>query len=413
MESIANLFLVGLSHRTAPVAVRERHSVAPAQLSEVLARLAALRDVEEVALVSTCNRTELLLVARAGADPTAAASSMVFSELAGEHRYVYRGLFALIHLFRMASGLDSLVVGESEILAQTRNAFEAARAAGTTGKLLQPLFEAVLRAGKRVRSDTDLGAGTLSIARVAADVAHQALGELDLCRTIVIGAGETATLFARHLSSRGAIRIDFVNRTLERARDVAAEFGGGAFPLDELAPVLRGADLVVACVDAAEALVRPEHFVRRALAGRDRPTVVIDLSVPRAVAREVRALHGVLAFDLDDLQPVVQQNLAARTEAIERSDEILVGEVHKFLALRTYAAFSPAIAALRERFGVLRDQVLDEVAGARAEPREVRLAHELTRKLLDVALDQLKESARHARSEEYLDAEYQRFLESL
>jgi glutamyl-tRNA reductase len=413
MESVARLFLVGLSHRTAPLAIRERHAVDRSSVPLVLARIAALDVVEEVALVSTCNRTEIVLVARAGVDPVPAAIAIALPGLAGDHLYVHRGLFALIHLFRLASGLDSLVVGESEILAQTREAFDIARRAGTIGKLLQPLFEHALSAGKRVRSETELGLGTLSVARVAAGVARQALGDLADRRTLVIGAGETGLLVARHLASEGSRRIDFANRTLERARVAASEMHGEAFALEALPDALQGADLVVVCVDGGGALVRPEHFDRRALTKRDRPTVVIDLSVPRAVAREVRDLYGVLAFDIDDLEPVVRKNLAARTEAIERCDEILVGEVHKFLALRTYAAFSPAIAALHERFGELRDEVLDAVAGSRAEPREVQLAHELTRKLLDAALEKMKESARRARSEEYLDAEYQRFLESL
>ncbi len=413
METVANLFLVGLSHRTAPVAVRERYALDRSRMPEVLARLATLTGVEEVAVVSTCNRTEVVLVARAAVDPIPAAVAIALPGLAVEHTYVHRGLFALIHLFRLASGLDSLVVGESEILAQTKDAFEIARRAGTVGKLLQPLFEQALSAGKRVRSETDLGLGTLSVARVAVGVARQALGALGDRRTLVLGAGETGLLVARHLTSEGARRIDFANRTLEHAQAAATELRGLAFPLTDLEMALRGADLVFACVDGGEALLRAEHFDRRAIAKRDRPTVVIDLSVPRAVSAEVRALTGVLAFDLDDLGPVVQRNLAARAVAIERCDEILVGEVHKFLALRTYAAFSPAIAALHERFGELRDHVLDKIAGARAEPREVQLVHELTRKLLDAALDQMKESARRARSEEYLDAEYQRFLESL
>jgi len=413
MDLLSALTLIGFSHRTAPVALREKHAVRAEELPALLAELGSIEDIAEVCVFSTCNRTEVLAVAVEGERAVQAVRQRVFAALPDEHLYVFAGTHAVIHLFRVAAGLDSLVLGETEVLGQVKRSFEEARRAGTVGEHLQPLLTHALRVGKRVRSETDLGQGTLSVARVGVDVARHVFGELAGRRALVVGAGDTGVLVARHLREAGVTAIDFANRTLERAREAAAEFGGRAFALDDLARALRETDLVLAALEGAQRAIEPAHFDVRALSRRDGPLVVIDLSVPRAVADEVSQLHGVLKFDVDDLEPVVARNQKTRSDAGETSGEILVSEVHKFLALRTYASFSPAITALRQRFEEVREEVVDRVAGERADPREVQLAHELTRTLLDVALEQMKEGARRTRSEEALESEYKRFLKNL
>jgi len=408
---LADLTLVGLSHRSAPVEVRERCAVPPEGQAHLLAELRSGGEVREAALLSTCNRTEVLVVGAGHQDPAPHVRQRVFAGVSDEHVFVHRGVHAVMHLFRVASGLESQVLGESEILAQTKRAFETARAAGTVGPLLESLLRQALAVGKRVRSETELGQGTLSIARVAVDVAHHAFGNLGDNRALVVGAGETGLLVARHLRSSGIASLDFANRTVARAEEAAAELGGSGFGLEDLGRRAPEYDLVVVCVDGDGGLLRPSELDRRRLRRRDQPMLVIDISVPRAVDPELAGLEQVLLYDIDDLQPVVERNRAGRGEASAVSSAIVVAEVHKFLALRTYAAFRPAIADLQERFHAARDAVLAEVAGERASERELELARALERRLLDLALGSLKEGARRTRSEEEIDREYRRFLE--
>jgi glutamyl-tRNA reductase len=413
MDSKVSLALIGLSHRTAPLGTRERYVVSQADLPEVLRALKQVEGIEEVCVISTCNRTEALVIGRKGVDLQANVRAQLFRNLPDEQVYAYDDIHALIHLFRVAAGLDSVVIGESEILGQMKRGTEAALACGTLGSVLKPLMQQALHVGKRVRSETEVGQGTLSVARVGVEMAERVFGRFGSVRALIAGAGETGVLVARHLKEKGVADLVFANRTLERAAQAAAEFGGRAFPLAELPALTGKTDLLVACIEAETHTIDSSCFDARLLSRRDRPLLVIDLSVPRAVAPEVAQLGNLILYDLDVLQEVVQKNLAGRTEASDSSAGILVGELHKFLALRTYAAFSPAIAAMRERFERSRDEVLDHVSGSKSSPETVRLAHELTRKLLDVALDSMKQGARQTRSEESLTDEYRRFLENL
>ena len=407
------LTLVGISHRTAPLEVRERYVVSGADLAGCLAAVASIPGVEEAYVLSTCNRTEALVVGDPGADPAQALRAHLFRNLAEEQVYVWTGVHALIHVFRVASGLDSMVVGESEVLGQMKRGVDAAQEAKTLGPLLRSLLPQALHVGKRVRAETGLGKGTLSVARVAVDVASQVFGRFEHCRALVVGAGETGILVARHLADRGLRALSFANRTVDRAREAAAEIGGRAFGLDELRTLLSESDVVVTCIEGAGSEVAADLFDRRALRRRDRPVLAIDLSVPRAIERAVAKLPNVLLYDLDDLQKVVARNREGRGQALEESSGILVAELHKFLALRAYASFTPAITAMRERFEKVRDEVLDSVAGARSDKRDLQIAHEMCRKLLDVALDQMKEGARATSSEDAVQREYRRFLAGL
>jgi glutamyl-tRNA reductase len=404
------LTLVGLSHRTAPLEVRERYVVSPSDLPACLSAILAIQGVKEAFVLSTCNRTETLVVGEPGLDLALPIRAHLFRNVPEEQIYAWKGVQALIHIFRVASGLDSLVVGESEVLGQMRRGFEAAQTAKALGPILRPLLQQTLHVGKRVRTETDVGQGTLSVARIAVDVAAQVFGRFDGCQALIVGAGETGILVARNLVDRGLKAPLFANRTLERAREAAAELGGSAFGLEELASLAAKADIVVSCIDGGTTQIGPDSFDARALRRRDRPLLAIDLSVPRTIDSALSSLHNVLLYDLDDLQRVVQENQKGRVSAMESSSEILVAELHKFLALRAYASFSPAIAAMRERFERVRDEVLDTVAGASSDKKDLQLAHELSRRLLDVALDHMKEGARATSSEAALDREYRRFL---
>jgi glutamyl-tRNA reductase len=407
------LTLVGISHRTAPLEVRERYVVSQADLPACLAAIANVGGVREAFVLSTCNRTEALVVGEPGIDVATGVRAQLFRNLPADQVYVWSGLESLIHVFRVAAGLDSVVVGESEVLAQMKRGLDAARDAQVLGSTLKALLQSALHVGKRVRSETEVGQGTLSVARVAVDVAAHAFGRFDTCRALIVGAGETGILVARHLVDRGLKQPTFANRTLARAQEAAAEFGGSAIGLDSLRSIAANADFLVTCVEGGGPQLDLAAFDARALRQRDRPLLAIDLSVPRAIDPALAKLPNVLLYDLDDLQRVVHANRRGRQEALEGTADILVSELHKFLALRAYASFSPAIAAMRDRFERVREEVLDAVAGARSDKKDIEIAHELARRLLDVALDHMKEGARATSSEAALDREYRRFLERL
>lgn len=413
MDPKLSLTLVGLSHRTTSVDVRERYVVKQEDVAACVRTLLGAPGVREAFVLSTCNRTEVLVVGEAGRELASAVRSQVFRNAEDAGLYTYADIRALIHFFRVAAGLDSLVVGESEILGQIKRGMELAQAERALGPTLQALLQQALHVGKRVRSETQVGQGTLSVARVGVEVARRAFGHFEKCSALIVGAGETGQLVARHLRDQHIEKLAFANRTLERAEVAARELGGRAFPLAELGAAIAHSDLVVSCVEAGEFTIEPGVFDRRALKRRDRPLLVIDLSIPRSVDPSIAKLPNVLRYDLDDLAKVVHGNQRERDLAVEGTAEILVAELHKFLSLRAYAAFGPTIAAMRERFEKVREDVLDQVAGARSDPRDLQLAHELTKRLLDSALFHLKEGARSVRSEETLDREYQRFLDEL
>ncbi|MFT4539872.1 MAG: glutamyl-tRNA reductase [Planctomycetota bacterium] len=406
-----DICLVGISHRTSTVEERERFAVRPEDCVQCLRDLEQTPEVREVVILSTCNRTEVLISADPGFDALSTIRTRVFRNAEDESLYVYRDIQAVIHLFRLGAGLDSQVLGESEILRQLKMALEFANEAGTSKKIIGALYTQALRVGKRVRTETDLGKGTLSIARVGIHVAQHVFGKLDRIACLVVGAGETGALVAKHLQSEGVTQLTIANRTQTRAEELARELNCRGTGLDQLKEELVRADLVVACVDGERPLIDETLMNARELSLRDRPLLAIDLSIPRAISESVAIMPGLLSYDLDALNPIVAKNQEGRDAAIELSTEILVSEVHKFLALRTFASFSPAITTLRERFDEIRESVLDSVTEASATGREMKLAHSLTKRLLGVALEQMKEGARRTRSEQALDREYRRFLE--
>ena len=413
MHPELKLVLVGLSHRTAPVAVRERYVVSQEDQDACVRGLAQAPEILDATVVSTCNRTEVLVTGRKDCDLAAVVCQRIFRNLPEEHMYSYEDVHAVIHLFRVSGGLDSLVLGESEVLGQVRRAHEIAQQAGTANTLLDPLLSQAVAVGKRLRRETDIGRGSLSVARLAVDIAARVVGSFRDRHALIVGAGETGVLVARHLKALDLGRMTFANRTLERAEEAASEFGAQTCGLDDVPDRALEADLVFTCIEGGDFELSQSSFPKRGLARRDRPLFVADLSVPRAVNADLRRFDQVLLYDLDDLSKVIEQNRRRRTDAADGSASILVAELHKFLSLRTYASFTPAIAELRARFEATRDQTLDEIAGATTSPESIELTHQLTKRLLDVALSQMKESARSTRSEALLESEYQRFLENL
>ncbi len=311
--------LVGLSHKTAPVGVRECVAVSGERRSLLLAEL---RDeADEAVLVSTCNRSELYL-ARPRRDPVA-----IYADRLGRfqaHLYRKRGAAALAHLFRVAAGLDSQVVGEAQILGQVREALMAARRARATGPLLEQAFQRALWVGKRARSETAIGIGAVSVAYAAVDLARSVFGDLAGRTALVLGAGEMAELVLTHLRELGVSRIHVLNRTRARAERLAARFGGEACGMEDLPRALAQADIVIASAAAPHPVVRAER-VRRVLARRRRPLFLIDIGLPRNVEPGVGRLAGAYLYDLDALETVVARNLESRRAELPRVERI-VGE---------------------------------------------------------------------------------------
>lgn len=411
MHSIDDLVLVGMSQRTAPVAVRERYAVSEEDARALLQQLSQGGLVEEGVVLSTCNRTEILASTTDGTQGAATLRGALFRNAEERHVYGFRGVEAIMHLFRVASGLDSLVLGETEILGQLKRSLEA----GLTGKKLTPLYEQAITVGKRVRRETSIGEGSLSVARVGLEVASRAVGRFEERRAVVVGAGETGLLVARNLTAAGIGHLRLMNRTPERSAEAALELGDrvDATGLERLPEEFEAADLAVVCVDGSEPLVSAADLNQKALAKRDQPLVVLDLSVPRSVAPDVAGLDGVIVYDLDALLPVIEEHRAGRQAAAEEVTPILIGEVHKFLSLRTFAAFTPAIEELKSGFAEERELLLDRVTKGQATARELELAHAMERQLLHLALSQLKESARQTQSTAALERAYLRFVDGL
>lgn len=415
MEPARDLVLVGLSQRTAPVAVRERYAVSADDAGPLLRQLTASDAIGEAAILSTCNRTEAIAIETDGADAIATLEGALFRNIEEGHLYRFRGVRAVMHLFRVASGLDSLVLGESEILGQAKRAAETAESAKALGPSLRSLFDSAVRAGKRARQETSIGEGSLSVARVGLDVAARALGRFEGRSATVFGAGETGRLVCRHLIASGVSHVSLVNRTAGRAAEAADELGDLVHPapMCELGARLATADIGVVCVDGAADLVGLDSIDRKALGMRDQPLILLDLSVPRAIDPAVGALDGVLLYDLDALLPIVDGHRSERRTAGAEVGAILVSEVHKFLSLRTFATFSPAIEELRTKFAEERERLIDKVTAGEATARELELAHAMEKTLLGLALGSMKESARYAQSESALDRAYREFLTEL
>jgi glutamyl-tRNA reductase len=334
------LIVLGLSHRTAPVAQREKAALAEPAARSVLAVLRRDPAVSEAAVLSTCNRTELFAVAGDAVRGEAALgralvdhSRITADELAAA-RYVRREQFAAQHLFRVAASLDSMVIGESEIQGQVRAARELAREESTLGPLLHRTFTQALRTGRRVRSQTHVAAGAVSVSSVAVDLARTALGDLRDRRALLLGAGRAAEATARALRGPGLAVVVVANRTAATASRLAARFGGRAAGLGTLAHDLVGVDVVISSTDAARTIL-DAHSLARALDGRRRrPLVLIDIAVPRDVDPRVAELPGVRLHNIDDLKRVAEANLNGRRQEAARAELIIAAEVRRLAAWR-------------------------------------------------------------------------------
>ncbi len=382
------LALVGLSHHSAPVEIREKVAL-DAESASALARMFAESGAEAVCL-STCNRTEIYLAG----DPEVAAVSL--AEIAGRDLddvlYRLSGEAAALHLFRVAAGLDSLVPGEGEILGQVRAAYEA----GTTGPLLDRVFRQALHVGKRVRTETSIGESPASVSSAAAALAQQVFGELGGRHVLLIGAGKIGELAAQALSSRGAEIALVANRTLDRAEEVAHRFGGKPLGLDRIAAELVRADVVVASTSAPGFVVTREEVERALPARRGRPLFLIDIAVPRDLDPAINELDGCYLYDIDDLEAVVAETLAGRRREAGRAEALVAEEVASFRAWQASLDVVPAIQSLRAHAEGIRAAELAKLEGRLSDDERQTVESvtaQLVNKLLHLPTVRLKQAA--------------------
>jgi glutamyl-tRNA reductase len=366
---MSELLAVGASYKTAPVEVRERLALPEARAHEFMRDLRGAAEIHEAVAISTCNRTELYLVV---GDPVDAESTVVAmlarqagigpTGLAGAI-YLHRNCDAARHLYRVVSGLESMILGEAEIQGQVKRAYEAALAGETTGPLTNRLFTAALATGKRVRTETAIGERQLSLPAVGVALAKEKLGALEGRRTVVIGTGETSELAARALADGGAQPVFVANRRRDRALALARRYRGTSVKLDELPEALVGADMVVSATASPHLLLEVREMADVMEAREARPLLLLDLAVPRDIDAACARLDGVSLYDIDDLQAVANRNRKARQTHARRAEGIIEQEIQHFAVWLGSLEVLPTLAALRTRATEIADQVVLENAG--------------------------------------------------
>jgi glutamyl-tRNA reductase len=365
---MSEVLALGISHKTAPVALRERLALTDAQASRLVREMVARDEVQEAVAISTCNRTEIYLVVSDAVQAEAELLGRLArqgairpTELAGIV-YSPRNCDAARQLFRVTSGLESMIVGEAEVQGQVKRAYERALADGTTGPLSNRLFRAALQTGKRVRTETALGAGRASVSTVAVELARDIMGDLAQRNVVIIGAGETSELTARALADQGVSTIFVANRHAQRAISLAERFGGRVASLQELPERLTEADIVVSSTSSPHTLIEADDLEVVMPARDHRPLLFIDIAVPRDVEHACNDLEGVTVYDIDDLQRVVARNLEVREGEQAAAEAIVEQEIQGFARWMAELDVTPTIAALRAHGQAIVEQVLAENA---------------------------------------------------
>jgi glutamyl-tRNA reductase len=353
---VAQLVIIGTHQRICPVAVRERLAFGPANIQPALQALRAYAD--EGFIISTCNRVEIGGLVSDGDGEQALMrfltdSHHLSAEELAPHLYIHTGAEAVKHLFRLASGLDSMVLGEDQIQVQIKASLAEARAAGMAGQLISRLLESALAVGKLVRTQTGIARSHLSVVSVALDIARDALGDLAERRVLIVGAGRMAELALKHLRGATSDALGIANRTYERAQELASAYGATAYPFEQLEEAIAAADVVVSCTAAPELVISAE-MLARARAGRETPQVLLDLAVPRDIDPEVAQLPGVRLVGVDDMRAICEANRAARTAEVARAEDLVAAEVARFMDWLAMQQVVPTIRALRERAETIR-----------------------------------------------------------
>ena len=397
------LTVIGINHKTAPIELRERIAISRDDLPETTRALAAMPGVTECMIVSTCNRVEILAALESPDTDLTAFLHRHFGldpGLLAPHIYQHRDQQAVRHLFRVASSLDSMVVGEPQILGQVKEAFAIARSTGAVGGQLEHLLQSAFAAAKKVRTETEIGSNSVSIASVAVELARKIFGSLNGRTVFLVGAGKMSELAARHLVQQGAGAILVTNRTLERARLLAEPFNGRVIPFEQLHEAASEADIVITSTGAPHPIFRREHghaFLQRR---RNRPMFFIDIAVPRDVDPEVNKLDGLFVYDIDDLQQVAAAHIAERKSQATDAEALVAAEVERFHQRQRTVNVAPAIVSLQHQFEEIRQAELrriharlDSLTAEQLAAVEA-LTRGLVNKFLHPPMQALKQAAR-------------------
>lgn len=407
-----SFLLTGLNHKTAPVDVRERFAIPEKRLAEAVQRFVTYPGIEEALIVSTCNRVEF--VARATTCETdlhgfLADYFQMSREEFEKYLYDYREQDAIRHVFRVASSLDSMVVGEPQILGQVKEAYAVARGVGAVNSHLDALFTRSFAVAKKVRNETSVGTSAVSVASVAVDLAKKIFGSLAGRQVYMVGAGKMIELAARHLLAHGAGSIFVANRTHERAQALAAKFNGQAIRFDQLYETVDKADIVITSTGAPFAIFKREHGERFLKQRRNRPMFFIDIAVPRDVDPAMNELDGIFVYDIDDLQQVVNANLADRGQEAQRAEALINEEVERFTAKLQTINVVPTIVSLQEQLETIRQAEIDRVRGrlGKLTPEQEMAVEALSRgiinKIMHTPITTLKTAARQQEATTMVD----------
>jgi glutamyl-tRNA reductase len=411
-----HIVVVGLSHHTAPVEIRERLAFAPTAMERPLQQMLALPTINEALIVSTCNRVELYAVTK---EPDTAVAALrrfladdhnVPLEEVEQHLYDYQGEDAIRHLFRVASSLDSMIIGEPQILGQIKTAYGYAVEFKTAGLILNRFLHKAFSVAKRVRTETGIASSAVSVSFAAVELARKIFDRLDDKGVMIIGAGEMCELAARHFVSNGVTRVLVTNRTFERAEKLAAEFQGRAVHFEHFTEHLAEVDIVMTSTGAPTFILdhrQMEEVLRRR---KHRPMFLIDIAVPRDIDPKVNDLDNVYLYDVDDLQGVVQANLKERQKEAHRAEAIIGEEIGQFHIWLANLEVKPTIVALRKRIEEISSQELAKTFGnhkdlSDAQRRGIEaMANAIVNKILHRPIAVLKRTQNDTSGEDYVDA---------
>jgi len=411
-----HIVVVGLSHHTAPVEIRERLAFAPTAMEKPLRQMMALPAVAEALIVSTCNRVELYAATK---DPDTATAALrrfladyhgVVLEEVEQHLYDNQGEEAIRHLFRVASSLDSMIIGEPQILGQIKTAYGYAVEFKTAGLILNRFLHKAFSVAKRVRTETGIASSAVSVSFAAVELARKIFDRLDDKAVMIIGAGEMCELAARHFVSNGVTKVLVTNRTLERAERLAAEFQGRAVPFEEFTDHLAQVDIILTSTGAPTFILghrQMEEVLRRR---KHRPMFLIDIAVPRDVDPKVNTLDNVYLYDVDDIQGVVQANLKERQKEAHRAEAIVGEEIGQFHLWLANLEVKPTIVALRKRLEEISAQELAKTFGNLKDPTDQQrrgieaMANAIVNKILHRPIMVLKRTQNDSSGEDYVNA---------
>lgn len=389
-----HILAIGLNHETSDVALRERIAISDVELDDVLSHVQQASSVLESVILSTCNRTEVYAVVssyKAGED--------YFSTLLGrranktraeflEHVYVHHGEAAVKHLYRVASGLDSMVLGETQILGQVRAAYFTARDAGNTGMLLEQLFRSAITLGKRAQSETEIGQRPVSVSYAAVQLARKVFGNLEGHTALIVGAGKMARLAAEYLSVAGVKQVLVANRTVERAEALARDFNGQAYSLDDVASALAQADVVISSTGAPGMVLSRADVEYAASKRGGRPAVMLDIAVPRDIDASAADVRNIYLYDIDDLKGVIDANIAERARAAQTVEGMIQESVQDFSNWLSEQEVVPLITAIRAKGTKIQADVMASLARKLPEldERELKLIHKHTMSIVNQLL---------------------------